>query len=339
MRNAVVTMLASALIVLAVTAPVTAQQPAASAGDYLGQKPPGAEPVLFAPGIVSTGLSERDVAITPDGNEIYFGAALGRYRFTTVMVVKRVNGQWTAPEVAPFTGDPADLDLEAALAPDGTRLMFLSTRPDPPRRTTRNEDIWVVERAGNGWSQPKNLGAPIDTENKEYFPSLTKAGTLYFTREDAKTGDSSIYRARLVNGAYAEPERLPDVVNAGTARFNAFIAPDESLLLYCMIGRPDSLGGVDGYVSFRSADDRWSEPVNLGPRINTAGSEEYSLSLSPDGRVLFFMSARTADPKELFGGRLSWAAMQSLSATPGNGNADIWWVDASFLQALRPKAP
>jgi hypothetical protein len=321
------------------TVALAQQQLPAPQSDYLGQSPPGGEPRLFAPGLVSTGLSERDVTITPDGNEIYFGAALGRYRFTTVMVVRRVAGGWTTPEVAPFAGNPADLDLEAALSPDGKRLMFLSNRPNPPLRLERNEDIWVVDRVGGGWGPARNLGAPVNSEHKEYFPSLTRTGTLYFTREDATTGDSSIFRSRLVDGAYGVPERLPDVVNSGTARFNAFIAPDESLLLYCMIGRKDSLGGIDAYVSFRSAADAWSEPVNLGPRINTVGSEEHSLSLSPDGRFLFFMAARVADPKELFGGRLSWQGMQRLVGAPGNGSSDIWWIDASFVQALRPKVP
>ena len=333
------TLCASILILLAgvATVALAQQQLPPPQADYLGQSPPGAEPRLFAPGLVSTGLSERDVAITPDGNEIYFGAALGRYRFTTVMVVRRVSGRWTAPEVAPFAGNPADLDLEAALSPDGKRLMFLSNRPNPPLRLERNEDIWLVDRVGGGWGPARNLGAPVNSEQKEYFPSLTRTGTLYFTREDATTGDSSIFRSRLVDGRYGVPERLPDVVNSGTARFNAFIAPDESLLLYCMLGRQDSLGGIDAYVSFRSPDDRWSEPVNLGPKINTAASEEYSLSLSPDGRFLFFMSARTADTRELFGDRISYATMQRLAGSPGNGSSDIWWIDASFLQALRPK--
>ena len=41
-------------------------------GDYLGQEPPEMEPQLFAPGIVSTGLGERDVAMTPDGKYLFF---------------------------------------------------------------------------------------------------------------------------------------------------------------------------------------------------------------------------------------------------------------------------
>jgi hypothetical protein len=47
---------------------------------YLGQKTPGIIPALFAPGIVCTGISERDIAISPDGSEIFFGIAFGKKR-------------------------------------------------------------------------------------------------------------------------------------------------------------------------------------------------------------------------------------------------------------------
>ena len=41
-------------------------------GPYLGQKPPGMTPEIFAPGIISTNLDERIAAFTPDGKEFYF---------------------------------------------------------------------------------------------------------------------------------------------------------------------------------------------------------------------------------------------------------------------------
>ncbi|HEY0788732.1 MAG TPA: nuclear transport factor 2 family protein, partial [Thermoanaerobaculia bacterium] len=146
-----------------------------------------------------------------------------------------------------------------------------------------------------------------------------------------------IYRSRLKDGAYAAPERLPDHVNSGRARYNAFIAPDESYLVYAIHGRPDGLGRSDYYISFRSPDDTWSEPVNLGPKINPAADEEYSAYVTRDGRYLFFMSSRTAPATELFGDRVTADRLQRLAISPGNGNADIWWVDASFLQELRPE--
>ena len=325
------------LTLLAAGAVGLAQPPTSPTGDYLGQPPPGPEPRLFAPGIVSTGLAERDVAITPDGNEIYFSSYLGRYTHTAILVVRRVDGRWLTPEVTPFSADPQNLDLEPALSADGKRLFFLSNRPDRPGGKPGNQDIWVVDRSGAGWGQPYNLGAPVNTAGAEYFPSLTRSGTLYFTREDGPNRASSIYRSRLVDGKHAEPERLPDAVNSGTSRFNAFVAPDESFLVYAMLGRSDSLGSVDYYVAFRGADDSWSAPVNLGPKINAPGGEGYSPYISPDGKYFFFMSTRPSPAAELFGGRLSRAGLQRALASPGNGNPDIWWVDASFLQALRPR--
>ncbi len=57
-------------------------------GPYLGQKLPGMEPEVFAPGIVSTGLATRDVALTPDGEELYFSVTIGG---RTMIMVSRTN--------------------------------------------------------------------------------------------------------------------------------------------------------------------------------------------------------------------------------------------------------
>lgn len=312
---------------------------AALAGDYLGQKLPGAEPVLFAPGIVSTGMAERDIAMTPDGNEIYFTILTGRYDTWTILVTRRAGSRWSKPEVVPFSGDPRFRDGEPCVAPDGKKLYFVSNRPLAGGEKAGAEHIWVADRAGQSWSPPRPAGPPINGEWKEYFPSVTRDGTLYFTREDLKTQDSSIYRARWVDGAFAPPERLPDRVNAGAARFNAFITPDESCLIYCLMGREDSLGGIDYYAAFRSPEDAWSEPVNLGARINTAGSDEYSPYLSPDGKVFFFMSARPGPGRRAAGTRFTWAGLQRSAGLPGNGNSDIWWMDATFLTGLQPATP
>lgn len=330
---------AATVIVLVVALAITTTagaQTATRASDYLGQKPPGAEPVLFAPGIVSTGLSERDIAITPDGNEIYYGTYVGRYSFAAIMVVRRTGDAWGRPEVASFSGIPGVTDLEPALTVDGRRLYFLSDRPAKPGEKG-SQDIWYVERRGAGWGPATSLGPPVCTAAEEYFPSLTRDGTIYFTLQGDKARPDGIYRARLDDGVYTVPERLPDHVNSGRARYNAFIAPDESYLIYSIFGRPDSLGRSDYYVSFRSADDTWSEPLNLGTKINTAADEEYSPYVTRDGRYFFFMSSRATPAAELFGDRVTAAALQRLATSPGNGNPDIWWVDASFLQTLSPK--
>ena len=129
-------------------------------GPYLGQKPPGEEPELFAPGIVNTGVATRDIAIMPDGDEIYFARAIGNF-FTTILVSRLENGRWTRPEVAPFAVDPRYRYVEPAISPDGRQMFMAADLPkDPQSEEPGDFDLWVMDREGNGWSEPRNLGAP-----------------------------------------------------------------------------------------------------------------------------------------------------------------------------------
>ena len=316
-------------------------------GEYLGQTPPARQAELFAPGIVSTGMHTRDVAMTPDGREIYFGTIIGG--LSVILETKLVNGQWMRPEVAPFAADPASLELEPAISPDGEHFYFLSTRPpagtEPdPADFGRwvNQDIWVMDREEAGWGEPYNLGPPVNTDAPEFFPSVTRDGTMYFTREDPETRASEIWRARrLADGdgdgeGYAEPEKLGPRVNSGGDQYNAFIAPDESYLIVCTAGREDSVGGSDYYVVFRDSEDNWSEPINLGEEINTPGGE-WSPYVSPDGRYFFFMSPRSP-AAESHPARLTSEYLKELHNRSPNGDAAIYWIDASVIEELRPAA-
>ena len=303
-------------------------------GPYLGQESPGLEPRLFAPGVVSTGLATRDVAMTPDGDELYFAVTVGAR--TVIMETKVVGGTWTEPVVASFSG--RYLDIEPAISPDGERFFFLSTRPQPGQEEKPGwvyQDIWVMERVGDGWGEPYNLGPPVNSDAPEYFPSITADGTLYFTRE-GEGRVSATYRSRLVDGVYTEPEILGPEVNCGRNRFNVFVAPDESYAIVPAMGREDSLGGVDYYVVFRSADDVWSEPINLGEAVNQPQGREWSASLSPDGKYLFFMSSRTTAEAGLPLTGKTVNELLGISAQPGQGSSDIWWVSADVIEQLRP---
>ncbi|HSG08656.1 MAG TPA: hypothetical protein VLA36_09865 [Longimicrobiales bacterium] len=309
-------------------------------GDYVGQPLPGDTAELFAPGLVTTGVYTRDVAMMPDGSALYFGVLLGPVA-AIVETHRGPDGVWTEPEVAPFSTDSRFFNLEPAIAPDGSRFMFLSTRvegrsPEPDElRAWSNEDIWVMDREGDRWGEPYNLGAPVNTDQAEFFPSLTRDGTLYFTRGSGDGEESYIYRSRLEGGRYQEPERLGPEVNSTPNQFNAFIAPDEGYLIVCTGDREDSVGGTDYYVVFRSPDDRWSEPINLGDRVNTPGDGEFSPFVSPDGRYFFFMSTRLG-ARDRIPDTLTWKYIREYRMMPEIGNAGIYWMDASFIERLRP---
>ena len=116
-------------------------------GPYLGQTPPGDEPQLFAPGIVCTGLEERDLTMTPDGKEIYFGRKVGGNAFVTLLVTKEINGKWTKPEVVPNMSDPNYFNLEPCISPDGKRFFFISNRPDTTQGETEEEAMSNAKEA------------------------------------------------------------------------------------------------------------------------------------------------------------------------------------------------
>ncbi len=310
-------------------------------GPYLGQKPPGTTPVLFATGIVSTGLSERDVAVGSDGREIYYGLTLGP--ITTIMVSREREGRWTEPETASFASNPAFMHFEPALAHGGGKILFLSNRPPRGREVKpgwQYQNIWASDRSDEGgWSEPFELESGINTDDFEFFPSVTRQGTLYFTR--SKPGDlkTTIYRSRLAGGKYLPPEPLPSQINGRQDAYNACISPDESYLVACVAGKRDGAGpATPNYqVFFRDADDSWSEGIPLGAEINRPGARASSPALSPDGRFFFFASDARTQRDGAATERLSYARLLELHNSPGNGNSDIYWVDAELIRRLRPE--
>jgi len=304
-------------------------------GPYLGQNPPGVEPQIFAPGLVSTGLAERDFAMTPNGDELYYTSVLGAgFNFSAILVTRLLDGVWTEPQIADFSGRYKD--LEPAISPDGDKFFFVSYRPaDGGSKPAEDEDIWMMEREAEGWGVPRRLAKPINTGQPEFFPSVTRDGTLYFTRRSEDRAEF-IFRARWVDGAYEPAEKLGAEVNAAPTQFNAFIDPDERFIIVCSWGREDSLGGVDYYIVFRDPDDTWTGPFNLGDKINTAEGQEWSPYVSPDGKYFFFMSSRTTLQERAARQPMTRTDLNRAHQEPMNGNSDIWWVDMAILEELQP---
>lgn len=303
-------------------------------GDYFGQTPPGDCARLFAPNVISTGMDERDFAISPDGNEIFFCREAGSFKFVTIFYTQRTAGVWSAPEVFEFCTNPAYKYVEPHLSTDGGKLYFISNMP-ADSITEGNEDIWVCTKTNGRWSGPRNLGAPVNTQSKEFFPSLTYDGTIYYTHLDTIVNEEFIYRSKLVKGAYQQPEKLGPNVNIGKARYNAFVAPDESYIIIPAYGMPCSFGATDYYISFRDSLDNWSQPINMGPEINTASTREWSASVSVDGKYLFFMSNRMNNASL---GCLSAESLQNFNNSPQNGNTDIYWICTSVIEELKVNA-
>jgi hypothetical protein len=305
-------------------------------GAYMGQELPGQVPALFAPGVISTGMYERDMAISPDGKEIYYTIMGGN--FSVIACTKEVDGKWTTPELAPFSGSTTFLDAEPHISPDGQRFYFLSTRPQEgqePMPGWSYQDIWVMDRTDEGWGDPYNLGPPVNTDAGEFFPSSTLDGTLYFTREVGEQ-QQAIFRSRLVEGAYQESERLPDHVNPGSLGFNACISPGEEYLILCSPHPDGIIGRVDYWASFRSEDDQWSPLINLGEGPNTRASMAISPYITPDGAYFIFSSNRGKALGDTLTHSMTMQDLIDARTLPMNGNSDLYWVSSSVITQLKP---
>jgi Tol biopolymer transport system component len=254
-------------------------------GEYLGQKLPGMSPEIFAQGIVSTAQGEFNAAFSPDGKEFYFSVNEPGGR-ETMRFMTQENDRWTPPQPAPFVSPQNDCDPIFSF--DGRRLYFISTRPKKERSRSRDWDIWYVEKIDGGWSEPINIGSPVNSDVDEYYVSLTKDGTIYFASNRAGgLGSFDIYRSRLVEGQYAKPENLGAAINTKYLEHDPFIAPDESYILFTSVDRPGGFGTGDLYISTRQKDGTWTKSKNLGKAFNTNGYD-FCPIVSPDGKYFFF---------------------------------------------------
>jgi len=307
----------------------------AEPGPYMGLVLPGPEAAPFAPGVLNTGLATRDITMTPDGSEIYVGLFMPGFRKAVIIETHRAGGRWTAPEVAAFSRDPRWRCLEPCISPDGQRFFFVSDRPEDPKTQKPGPfGIWAMERSGSGWSEARRLPVEVNGAENTFYPSITREGVLHFLREEGQGG--WVMRSAWKHGAWAPAEKLPPPFNEDARQANPRVDPEGRFILVPLMGRPDSLGGTDYYGYFCRVDGTWSGPVHLGPSVNSTARDEFSINLSPDGRVVFFGSDRALPRLE--GRALRFADLLAERTQPGNGQTTLWWVDAGFLWELRSRA-
>jgi len=89
---------------------------------YLAQTPQGTTSVIFAPGVISTGHIHSRLAISPDGQKLFWNTVDMKTLSTQILSVKRVSGTWSAPQLPPFAQDGNS--QAAVFSPDGKYLFF-----------------------------------------------------------------------------------------------------------------------------------------------------------------------------------------------------------------------
>lgn len=170
------------------------------------------------------------------------------------------------------------------LGPNGS-IMFFSTLKGP---TVGGFDLWMSERRGSTWGEPKNLAAPINSKQQEGCATITPDGKkLYFMRCE-KMDQRSASECRIMvstkksNGQWDEPVELPATINTGNSQAPRILA-DAETLIFSSDKFPGGKGGMDLYMS-RLKEGDWSVPVPL-EFVNTSKNDQF-VSVNGVGRYL-----------------------------------------------------
>ncbi|HEU4663334.1 MAG TPA: hypothetical protein VFS55_04825 [Dokdonella sp.] len=287
---------------------------------------PVAPPAVFAPGTISGPAHDSAPAFTADGDTVYFTRSNAAQ--STIVVSHRRGGHWSEPEVAPFSGEWND--MEPSFAPDRTWLVFVSNRPasagGAPIEATygggtqKGGNLWRVERRGRGWGEPQRLPDAVNPSPSTFAPSVAADGSLWFMSTDPTSGKFRLYRSQFRNGAYEDAKPLP-FSDGSTTDVDPAVAPDESFVVF---GSGRKAGrSIDLFIAFHDRDG-WGEPVWLGDRVNSPGSDAEP-RLAADGATLYFSSERVvpvAFPRTRAQARADAARMLAWD----DGNYNIWSV-------------
>ncbi len=179
------------------------------------------------------------------------------------------------------------------ISPDGKSLYFF--RVNHPKNYSHTRDIWVshYNEADSSWQEAEHLKFPLNNYGDNSVHSISPDGktlllhNVYMKNGLSKNGVSfSQYDAKKKKWGFPEKIKIKGYRNDSTCSF--YLCNDMKTMVLAIHGK-DSYGGQDLYVSFKNEKDKWSKPLNMGAKLNTAKAEATAF-MSPDGLTLYYSS-------------------------------------------------
>ena len=250
---------------------------------------------IFAPrnlgDSINTSASEYLPSVTLDGKTLVFTRNVNGNNEDFYESHLGADGQWS--KAVPLSGNINTPDNEGAqnISQDGKMLVFTGcNRPDG----LGSCDIYYAIHTRQGWSTPKNIGEPINSEFWESQPCLSPdKKDLYFAAADPSGfGGSDIWVShRQADGSWGNPQNLGTNINTRGNESCPFIHADNQTLFFTSDGLP-GYGGRDIFVVRKDSTGKWGVPQNLGYPINTI-DDEGTLIVAADGKTAYYASNRS----------------------------------------------
>jgi outer membrane protein OmpA-like peptidoglycan-associated protein len=186
----------------------------------------------------------------------------------------------------------------ACLSHDGKFLFF--SRCNTPE-SLGNCDLFMAELDKDStWTNIKNMGTWINSSGWDSHPSLTHNGdTLYFASNRVGSfGLSDIYfSVKDAKGVWGKAQNAGPVINTVNSEVSPFFHHKFNVLYFSSNGQPLNFGDFDIYKTNRHSHS-WTEPKNIGPLVNGAGSEYY-FTIDSESKNLYYARSEETDKKNL----------------------------------------
>jgi hypothetical protein len=265
---------------------------------------------IVAGDVLSASENQTVPAEDPTNGDLWFSVIRGSFDDQRIMVSRRADDSYSPPEPAPFSGEWGD--RAPRFTPSGDALLFTSNRPRPGSSGTGDMNVWRSDRGADGsWSEPRLLETEVNSAQADIHPSVTTDAIWVASNRDGGLGRSDIYRV----GADGIAQHFPAPLNSARSEPDLWVSPDETWMVLAITDHPDGFGGDDLYVS-TLVDGAWTEPVNLGPGINTP-EYEYGPWVTADGEHLLFTSHRDGASNVY---RVPMTAVHEALAAAGEGH-------------------
>lgn len=267
---------------------------------YLGQKPPGDKPEVFAEQLlmINDTFPFDRVAFSADGREFYYPSSNTWFNSvpTKIRYFSYRNGKWNGPFVLnEHYGAPT-------FSMDGNKLFFQGGKRDG-----KHFFVWQMSRRpGGGWTEP-SVYLSVSYPLYDFMP--TRSGTCYAgspVHEDTARHDMDICEMKLSPGD-TTIRSLGEPINTAGFDGDFFVASDESYMIVSTKETKDF--ECELWISFHKPGGGWMPLVSLGPEINNGLAHRWGQYVSPDGKYLFYSTGHS--PKDC---RIVWVRFDRLLA-------------------------
>ncbi|MCX7953980.1 MAG: OmpA family protein [Bacteroidales bacterium] len=249
---------------------------------------------------INTEYDERAPIISADGTELYFvrknhpNNACGRTDEDDIWYSKYTENGWLpAINLGPPLNNCCD-NFVQSVSPDGNMLLLANKYRKEGKNVLCEKGVSVAYKTFSGWSFPEEQKIKDFYNYSEfvnYFLAPNNKYLLIAMQGDDSYGNLDLYVSfRLSENTWSKPLNLGPTVNTAANDFSPFLAADGITLYYSTSGLP-GFGNEDIFVTRRLDDtwQKWTEPINLGPPINSKGSDT-KFSIPAAGNYAYFTS-------------------------------------------------